>query len=123
MVAGGTGITPMYQIIQSVEDDPKDLTSLSLVSFNQSPSDSVLDDDFIRQDELGVLSYLPIVENPDDMWLHGEGRVSKKFLELTMPPPYLDDSHVLLCGPRELVTSAQGILTELGYRDDQVSTF
>ena len=48
MIAAGTGITPMYQIIQAVEDDPKDRTALSLICLNQNPSDSILDDDLFR---------------------------------------------------------------------------
>lgn len=36
MVAGGTGITPMYQIIQAVLRDPEDRTEIRLLYANQS---------------------------------------------------------------------------------------
>ena len=36
MVAGGTGITPMYQIIQEVASDPKDKTELYLLYANKT---------------------------------------------------------------------------------------
>tara|TARA_B110000285_G_C14860109_1_gene484140 strand:+ start:499 stop:771 length:273 start_codon:yes stop_codon:yes gene_type:complete len=31
MIAAGSGLTPMFQLIQTVADTPKDLTSLSLI--------------------------------------------------------------------------------------------
>ena len=42
MVCGGTGITPMYQIIRTVLSDPSDTTVLRLVYANKSPSDILL---------------------------------------------------------------------------------
>jgi cytochrome-b5 reductase len=39
MIAGGTGITPMYQIIKSSLKDPKDQTKLSLIYANVEEDD------------------------------------------------------------------------------------
>jgi NAD(P)H-flavin reductase len=39
MIAGGTGITPMYQIIKSSIKDPKDNTQLSLIYANVNEDD------------------------------------------------------------------------------------
>jgi cytochrome-b5 reductase len=39
MIAGGTGITPMYQIIKSSLKDPKDRTQLSLIYANVNEDD------------------------------------------------------------------------------------
>jgi NAD(P)H-flavin reductase len=35
MIAGGTGITPMYQLIQDICNNPEDTTQLSLLFANQ----------------------------------------------------------------------------------------
>lgn len=32
------------------------------------------------------MSYFPIVQNPDENWRLGEGRVSEKMMESFMPP-------------------------------------
>lgn len=37
MIAAGSGITPMFQLIQTVADTPGDLTSLSLIHSCSSP--------------------------------------------------------------------------------------
>jgi len=37
MVAAGSGITPMFQLIQTVADNPPDTTSLSLIYSNRTP--------------------------------------------------------------------------------------
>ena len=42
MIAGGTGITPMYQVIKAVLKNPDDDTQLSLLYANQSPDDILL---------------------------------------------------------------------------------
>lgn len=39
MIAGGTGITPMYQIIKSSLKDPKDKTQLRLIYANVNEDD------------------------------------------------------------------------------------
>ena len=42
MLAGGTGITPMYQVINSILRDPSDRTQLSLVSANVGEDDILM---------------------------------------------------------------------------------
>ena len=37
MIAAGSGITPMFQLIQTVTGNPRDTTSLSLVYSNNTP--------------------------------------------------------------------------------------
>jgi len=45
MVAGGTGITPMYQVIVKILSDPADVTEIRLVFGNRSPQDILLHDE------------------------------------------------------------------------------
>jgi cytochrome-b5 reductase len=44
MIAGGTGITPMLQLVQAALKDPLDKTSFSLLFANQSEQDIMLKD-------------------------------------------------------------------------------
>lgn len=44
MMAGGTGITPMLQIIKAVLKDPLDTTTLSLLYANQTEQDILIRD-------------------------------------------------------------------------------
>jgi cytochrome-b5 reductase len=42
MVCGGTGITPMYQILQAILADPADAARLQLVYANVDPNSIIL---------------------------------------------------------------------------------
>lgn len=48
MLCGGTGITPMFQIIKHIVSDPKDKTRLNLIYANISPDDVLLKRDLDR---------------------------------------------------------------------------
>jgi len=45
LLSGGTGITPMLQLIRQVTRDPKDETQLSLLFANQTEEDILLRDE------------------------------------------------------------------------------
>jgi len=42
MIAGGTGIAPMYQVIRALLDDPTDKTKLHLLFANRSEADILM---------------------------------------------------------------------------------
>lgn len=44
-ILGGTGITPMLQLIRQITRDPKDETKLSLLFANQTEEDILLRDE------------------------------------------------------------------------------
>lgn len=48
MICGGTGITPMYQIMNHILSDPKDKTRLHLIYANITMSDILLKQDLDR---------------------------------------------------------------------------
>lgn len=45
VILGGTGITPMLQLIRQITRDPKDDTKLSLLFANQTEEDILLRDE------------------------------------------------------------------------------
>ena len=50
MIAGGTGITPMYQVAKALLQDPEEHTTISLIYAN------VTEEDILLKDELDRLS-------------------------------------------------------------------
>ena len=50
MLAGGTGVTPMYQVVNAILRDPLDKTELSLIFAN------VTEDDILLRTELDTLA-------------------------------------------------------------------
>ena len=50
MLAGGTGVTPMFQVVNAILRDPRDKTQLSLIFAN------VTEDDILLRTELDTLA-------------------------------------------------------------------
>ncbi|KAJ1658179.1 NADH-cytochrome b5 reductase [Dispira simplex] len=143
LIAGGTGITPMYQIIRKVLRDPTDKTSISLLFANVS------DNDILLRDELEALAkqypdrfhiYYTVDKAPKD-WTFGEGYITPKMVQEHLPAPQPSDGDVpkvkvMVCGPlgmMKLVSGPKanmmeqgpltGILKELGYTENDVFKF
>ncbi|KAK2736855.1 NADH-cytochrome b5 reductase [Myotisia sp. PD_48] len=138
MVAGGTGITPMYQLIRKIFSDPKDKTKVTLVYGN------IAEEDIILKHELEALEntypqrfrVFYLLDKPAEGWAHGTGYVSKELLKTVFPEPKTENLKIFVCGPPGLYKSVSGtktspkdqgelsgILKELGYNKDQVYKF
>lgn len=136
MVAGGTGIAPMFQVLEAILNNPDDYTQVSLVFANTSPSDILL------QDKLDSLSaahpnfkVFYVVDKGDEGWKGGEGYVTSDMLKKALPPPS-PDTLILVCGPPGMMThvsglkakdksqgEVEGLLKELGYEKESVYKF
>ncbi|KAH7883755.1 NADH-cytochrome b5 reductase [Phlebopus sp. FC_14] len=132
MVAGGTGITPMLQIIRAALKNPADKTKLSLIYANVNLEDVLLKkelDDLVAKHPSRFTVYY-VLNNPPEGWAGGAGFVSKEQIAKYIPPPS-DDIKVLLCGPPPMMTAMKKHLAELNYPaprtvsklDDQVFLF
>ncbi|KAG9565673.1 cytochrome b5 reductase-like protein, partial [Aureobasidium melanogenum] len=119
MVAGGTGITPHYQLIRSICEDRTDTTEVSLVYANRT------EDDILLRSELDAwakaypknLKVHYMLDNPPEGWQYGSGFVNKEVLEKYMPAPSSDgSSKILLCGPPGMINATKNNLVELGWK-------
>lgn len=102
LISNGTAITAMYQFLQAAEEDPIDTTAFSLLSFYQTPMDALLEEDLMRMEHQGRISYFPVVESPDENWNHGEGKLDKNLIESFMPEPDDPESMILISGDQEM---------------------
>ncbi|ORX72223.1 ferredoxin reductase-like protein [Linderina pennispora] len=115
MIAGGTGITPMYQIVQHILDNPEDKTRVSVIFANVNEDDILLKeqlDKWASEHEGFEISY--VLNNPPEGWTGGVGFVTKDMIQKSLPAP-AEDIKVLLCGPPPMVKAMDANLTELGY--------
>ena len=75
MLCGGTGITPIYQVLCAVLRDPKDTTEMSLIFANRTEADILLKDelDMLARGHPNRLSVHYILSKPADSekWLTG----------------------------------------------------
>lgn len=103
MVAGGTGIAPMLQVIDEVLADKSDKTKVSLVFANQSQADILLKSEIdarakANPDKLDVYYVVDKDSSWFGSWEGGVGYVTEAMLKEKMPPPS-KDSMVYVCGP------------------------
>jgi len=116
MIAGGTGITPMLQIIRAVLKNPSDSTKVSLIYANVNEDDILLrrelDDLANRHADRFNIYY--VLNNPPEGWTGGVGFVSMEQIRDRLPASS-DDIKILLCGPPPMMTAMKKHLGELNY--------
>jgi cytochrome-b5 reductase len=99
MIAGGTGITPMLQIIRAALKNPDDSTQLSLIYANVNVEDILLKNelDALVKKHASRFKVYYVLNNPPPGWKEGVGFVTKEQIESHIPPSS-NDIKVLLCG-------------------------
>ena len=125
MVAGGSGITPMLQILVASLEDAADQTKFSLIYANQTEPDILcrhqLEDLEARFPKRFKLHYT--LDRPPAGWKYSEGFVSQAMLAEHMPPKS-PDTIILACGPPPMVEHAvKANLLKLGYEKDHLAVF
>jgi len=123
MIAGGTGLTPMLQIIREVLKHPTDRTNLTFIFAN------VTEQDIILRAELDALAarhrnfkVYYTLDLPPAEWKQGRGFVTAEMIaeQLVGPGP---DAMVLVCGPPPMVKKQEEHLKALKYSDDSIFVF
>lgn len=137
MVAGGSGITPMWQLIDAISKNPADKTQATLIYTNKSDKDILLRERF---DELASKDpRFKIVYGLDKISGNSpaeafEGYVTPEILSKHFPAPAKADKiKLFVCGPPaqvEVISGGKGpkgsqgdlkgLLADLGYQPDQV---
>lgn len=123
LIAGGTGITPMFQIIQKVLDDGDDKTKLNLLFANQSVDDILIRgelDFFQKMYPNQFKVWYTVDHKPKDVeWKYDVGFVNEDLIKKSLPSP-AEDSMILTCGPPPMIKFAVlPNLEKLGYDVDQ----
>ncbi|KAI5781161.1 hypothetical protein EDC01DRAFT_245128 [Geopyxis carbonaria] len=115
MIAGGTGITPMLQIIRAIVNNPEDKTKVDLIFANVNPEDILLKEEL---DELAAkhdnLRVHYVLNNPPENWKGGVGFVTADMIKDWCPAP-AQDVKILLCGPPPMTSAMKKATSALGY--------
>jgi len=125
LVAGGTGLTPCYQVLAAVLREAQDPTQVRLLYANRSP------DDILMREELDNLARLhperfqlwyTVDCLPEGVaWDYDVGFVTKEMMEAHLFPAS-DDTIALMCGPPPMTESAKAKLHGLGYNEKNLVT-
>ncbi|XP_019749242.1 NADH-cytochrome b5 reductase 3 [Hippocampus comes] len=125
MIAGGTGITPMLQLIAAIMKDPQDQTVCHLLFANQTEKDILLRPELeeiqVNNPERFKL-WFTVDRAPAD-WEFSEGFISEAMVRDHLPPPSAD-TLVLMCGPPPMIQFAcNPNLDKVGHAAERRFTF
>jgi len=136
MLAGGSGLTPMLQILLEALANPEDKTEYTLVFANVSEEDILLKEvlDELAAKHANFKVHYVLQKAPAE-WTGSVGYITKDTVTKYMPAPS-DDSIVLVCGPPAMMKSLSGpkkspsdqgeltgFLKELNYNESNVFKF
>lgn len=118
MIAGGTGITPMYQLIRAICEHETDTTEVSLIYANRTEDDILLRkelESFARRYPKNLKLWY-MLDNPSKDWAYGTGYVTPAVMAERLPAPSADTA-VMLCGPPGMVAASKKGLVAAGFRE------
>ena len=118
MIAGGTGVTPMYALIRAVCEDPFDTTTISLIYANRTEDDILLRSEletFARRYPKNFKLFF-MLDSPPEGWTQGSGYVTPEVMKERLPAPG-PDTKIMLCGPPGMVNASKKGLAGLGYKE------
>ncbi|KAJ5928823.1 hypothetical protein N7466_007779 [Penicillium verhagenii] len=132
MIAGGTGITPMYQLIRAICEDDTDTTEINLIYANRGEEDILLREELetfaVNFPQNFKIWYM--LDSPPQKWAYGKGYVTAAVMRERLPAPS-PDTKLMLCGPPGMVNASKQALVGLGFQapgavskmDDQIFCF
>jgi len=141
MLAGGSGITPMLQVIDAIVNNPEDKTKVTLLFANQTEEDILL-----RETLEGItakhknITVRYSVDKPRPGWTGFSGFVTQDVLKEVLPEQKRGEKILIyVCGPppfykcisgdKDFTKSppgqgeVTGLLKDLGYTSEQVYKF
>lgn len=144
MIAGGSGITPIWGILKAIADEHKDAAKSTLITTEPIQMRIIYgnrtEQDILVREELDQLveslagcvkiwHVLSAEDSLDSIWRMGRGRISLKCLEqhLTLPRSTFKDDEgdtlALICGPPAMEKMVSCGLKELGWDDGDMVFF
>ncbi|KAL0951893.1 hypothetical protein HGRIS_008550 [Hohenbuehelia grisea] len=138
LIGGGSGITPLYQILEHALKDKTNKTRFKLIFANVTEADILLREEFdaMRKQHPDKLDVVYVLDKPPAGWQGPSGYVNAEVIKKHVAPPTLNEKvKVFICGPPGQVAAIAGkkagmkqgelggILKELGYTEDQVYKF
>jgi len=126
LIAGGSGITPMLQIMRHINrHKDTDKTKVHLLFANQTEKDILCRaeiDETVSSSEGQINAHYTLDKAPEN-WKYSEGFINAEMLEKSMPPPSTD-TKILICGPPPMIKFAcMPNLLKLGYTEDMIVVY
>ena len=127
MVCGGSGITPIFQVMRAIMTDPEDKTKCLVLDGNRVEQDILCRTDLdamssANQDKCKLVYTL---SNGGDDWMGLRGRMDAPFFDRELGPCQCGagEEMVLICGPEAMEKSVKAIMLNLGWKEDDLLFF
>lgn len=123
MICGGSGITPIFQVLRAVMQDPEDTTTCVVLNANRKEEDILCKDDldaFAAADSRNC-SIIHTLTSASSSWTGLRGRISAQHLKEYVPPR--EGTMVLICGPEAMEKSVSQTLLEHGWDKSDIVLF
>jgi len=125
MIAGGSGITPMYHVAKDMLKNDSANTKITILFANKTESDILL------RNELEEMAHANpervnvhfTIDNKTDGWLHFDGHINEDMMRSCFPPQG-SDVMVLICGPPGMIKFAcLPNLEKLGFEQNRIFVY
>lgn len=124
MICGGSGITPIFQVLRAVMQDAEDATHCTVLNGNRLVEDILCREDldaFARENESRCKILYTLTQGPED-WQGLRGRIAAPLLKEHCVSEE-GESLVLICGPEPLEKATHKALLEQGWREEDLMFF
>ncbi|KAJ6145741.1 nitrate reductase (NADPH) niaD or niiA-Penicillium chrysogenum [Penicillium chermesinum] len=125
MICGGTGITPIFQVLRAVMQDPQDPTTCLVLDGNRLEEDILCRaelDDYAKLDSQKC-ALVHTLTKASDSWAGRRGRISEELLTEYVTPDPNGESMVILCGPEAMEKSVKKSLLAQGWKESDLHFF
>ncbi|KAM4553232.1 NADH-cytochrome b5 reductase 2 [Fundulus diaphanus] len=125
MIAGGTGITPMLQLIRRITSDPADNTKCSLIFANQTEKDILLWNELkdVQKNNPDKVKIWYSLDKPPKDWSYSSGYVNHDMINEHIPAA-ARDVLIVLCGPAPMIRNAcLPNLEKLGHKNENIFAY
>lgn len=127
MLAGGTGITPMYQLIRAILKNPADTTEVYLVYANRTEKDIMLRSQLDKwaEEHSNFKVWYVLSQPPEDVgsWKYSTGYITEDIVKQRLPSGS-SETAAFLCGPPPMIQCAcLPNLEKTGYNKSQCYQF
>jgi cytochrome-b5 reductase len=124
MMAGGTGVTPMLQLVRAVLKDPEDRTEMWLLFGNQTEADILLREELEQCAKDSRFHLALTVDRPTETWPYFSGFINLEMITKALPDPKEAPVVAIMCGPLPMITHAcKPNLAARGYAEEQMVVF
>lgn len=125
MICGGSGVTPIFQVLRAVMQDKQDPTACVMLDGNRLVEDILCKEELDafasgNADRLKLLYTL--TKGPED-WAGLRGRIGAPLLKEHGVKGEEGESLVLVCGPEPLEKAVRTALAEQGWKDEEMMFF